>query len=289
MPICQSDTTETEKLIQRISELEEENENLRSLEQVVRRNTSLFEALLANNSGAIALVGPHRRIVRVVRALDGFSADELAGTLVDSLVPFEDHAVLLDCYDRILRRRCSRVEFEVRTYRPDGSLRWVAVTLTDMLDNPNVQAIVCNVDDVTERKHGELILAELAFLAEFTEWAVFSHDPEGKILTWNPAAEIALGYCAAEIVGHHVSKLVPTASERAHCEDPWQPGEFCAKRVRKDGEEVSVLVKLARVLDKNGHTRAITQALKVLRVRGAGAGYPPPTVPAGEAQGQPAD
>ena len=141
-------STQIEKLSERISELEEENANLRRLDETIRRNNALFNALLANCSAGIALTGPDRRIVRVVRGLTGLDTTQLAGVPLELLAVPEDRALVVDCYLRLLRRTCEKTSFEARVQRADGTITRFSITLTDMLDNPNVQGIVCNYTDL---------------------------------------------------------------------------------------------------------------------------------------------
>jgi hypothetical protein len=56
-----------EEMNERIGELVEENGRLKRLEDVVKRNNALFEALVMNGNDGIALTGPDRRILKVVR------------------------------------------------------------------------------------------------------------------------------------------------------------------------------------------------------------------------------
>jgi len=133
-----------EELVARISELEEENANLRLLDQTIRRNNALFHALLANSSQGITMTGPDRRIVRVVRGLSGLDPDGLSGELVESVVAPEDREAVLEAYRKLLGRSCTKVRLDVRVPRPDGSMAHLSATVTDMLDDPNVQCIVWN-------------------------------------------------------------------------------------------------------------------------------------------------
>lgn len=155
-PAANANAQFLEELTARVSELVEENANLRLLESTVRRNTALFEALLASNSGGITLTGPDRRIVRVVKGLTGFAPRDLAGVLIESLAVPEDRETVMECYEQLLRRDCEKITREVRVPRADGTIRWFSITLTDMLDNPNVQCIVWNYTDVTHQKEWEL-------------------------------------------------------------------------------------------------------------------------------------
>jgi PAS domain S-box-containing protein len=141
-------STRIEKLSERISELEEENGNLRRLDETVRRNNALFNALLVNCSAGITLTGPDRRIVRVVRGLTGIDAAQLAGVPLELLVVPEDRDLVVECYRRLLRRTCEKTSFEARVPRADGTITRFSLTLTDMLDDPNVQGIVCNYVDL---------------------------------------------------------------------------------------------------------------------------------------------
>jgi PAS domain S-box-containing protein len=138
-----------EELTARISQLEEENANLKLLKAAVRRNNSLFEALLSSIAEGITLTGPDRRIVRVVKGLTGFTPRDLTGVLIDSLVVPEDHNAIRDAYDLLLRRHCQKVHAEVRVPRADGVVARFSMTLTDMLDDPNVQCIVLTYIDLS--------------------------------------------------------------------------------------------------------------------------------------------
>ncbi len=141
-----------EKLTARISELEEANANLQYLDEAMRRNNALFEAVLANSWQGITLTGPDRRIIKVVRGLTGRSAPELQGTLVESLAVPEDHEIVIEAYRKLLRRACAKITIEFRVPRADGTMAWFSATLTDMLDDPNVQCIVWNYTDITREK-----------------------------------------------------------------------------------------------------------------------------------------
>lgn len=149
------------RLQSRISELREENSNLRILvasdasrhyEDALRHNTALFESLIAHSSAGIALTGPDRRILKVVRGLTDLDPTNLVGSLIELCAVPEDQQVILDCYKRLLNRSCQQVKQEIRAQCADQNVHWFAITLTDMLDNPDVQAIVWNYHDITAQK-----------------------------------------------------------------------------------------------------------------------------------------
>ena len=258
--------TEIEKLTSRISELEEKQANLRLLDEAVRRNMAMFEALVANSSEGIALTGPDRRIVKIVKAVLGYDPADLSGAPFDSILHVEDADILVDCYVELLSRRSTSIEFEGRFRRPDGSYGWLRAKLTDMLDDPDVQAIVCNYTDITRHKQHDLMAAEFAAIVESADQAIFSKDLDGNILTWNQGAQRQYGYSSEEVAGRHVWMLVPPEFQeeeqrsRKRVQIAAQPLRLRTLRVRKDGLRIPVLVQLAPVLDRYGRTRGISHS-----------------------------
>jgi hypothetical protein len=149
-PACCDCKTLLDQLTAQISDLMQEN--LRRLDDAIKRSSALFEALLANSAAGITLTGPDRRIVRVVHGLTGLSTVDLTGTLVESLAVPEDQELVVECYKTLLSGLRRQMKREIRVPRADGTIRWFAITLTDMLDDPNVQGIVWNYQDITEQK-----------------------------------------------------------------------------------------------------------------------------------------
>jgi PAS domain S-box-containing protein len=134
-------------------------EALRSLDDALRRNTALFEAILVNSADGIALTRADRRIFRVIRGITGRVPGEPAGVLAESIFLAEDRHIVIDCYRNLLDHHCGTIAFEARAVHADGSIMYLSGSLSDMLDDPNVQAIVCNYSDVTLRKQAQLKLA----------------------------------------------------------------------------------------------------------------------------------
>jgi PAS domain S-box-containing protein len=140
-------------------------EALRSLDDALRRNTALFEAIV-NSADGIALTRADRRIFRVIHSLTGRVPGELAGVLAESIFLPEDRHIVIDCYRNLLHRHCGTIKFEARAVHANGSIMYLSGSLSDMLDDPNVQAIVCNYSDITLRKQADLKLAEIAAISQ---------------------------------------------------------------------------------------------------------------------------
>ena len=108
----------------------------------------------------------------------------------------------------------------------------------------------------------------LTAVVEHAELAILSKALDGRILTWNGAAEAMYGYTAEEVVGQYVSMLMPedrkgemesilsrlAAGERIH--------HFETCRRRKDGQLLDVSLSISPVRDDDG---AIVGAATIAR------------------------
>jgi PAS domain S-box-containing protein len=244
---------------------------VRVLKEALARNTALFRAMLSHSRDAVLLTGPEGRIVRVVRSILGYEADGLTGTNVADLVHPEDRPLVRDCYRRLFERACDSVEVEVRALRGDGGFTWVEATVTDMLDAPEVQAIVCNYRDITGRKEQELVMAEFEAIVQSSELAIFSRDMEGRIVTWNKGAQRTFGYGAAEAIGQEISMLIPEdrreeeMAARQRLIQTKAAVELETERLHKDGSRMTVALQMAPVLDGLGGVRGISHISRPIR------------------------
>jgi PAS domain S-box-containing protein len=250
MPIA----AETASLLERISELEEANANLRRLETAIQRNATLFEALLGANPGGIALTRSDGSIIRVVHGILGYDPNSLSGMPITELIQEEDREIVEECYRELSLNPRIPVQREVRVRRADGIYQWVEFTITDMLDNPAVMALVHNYRDITGRRRRRIYGAELDALSEHSGAAVFSVDRTGAVQTWHPACEHLLGYSLAETEAAQVLSLVPVDLEpvhRAHRTAVVLSGRpsapFRTELVGRGGKPVSVDLVLAPI------------------------------------------
>ena len=137
-------------LLGRISELEEENDNLRKLEETIRRNSYLFDTLLRGSHEAILLLNPEMTILRLVHSALGYSERDLLGQPVLAFIHPEDAQLLEDCRSNLLSGRAVARAIEMRGLNADGKWVWLGGYVTDLLDDPNVQAIVLNLRRIAE-------------------------------------------------------------------------------------------------------------------------------------------
>ena len=88
--------------------------------------------------------------------------------------------------------------------------------------------------------------ARLASIVESSDDAIVSKDLNGYVTSWNSAAERMFGYTAAEIVGRHITTIIPIErrSEEDHVINEIRHGRrvghFETVRCRKDGSLIDV-------------------------------------------------
>jgi PAS domain S-box-containing protein len=146
---------------ERVSELEAENASLRQLDATISRNTRLVQALLNRRHDGILLITPQLTFLRVVHSVLGNADQSLAGSSVLLSIHPEDRTGVCAAFSSLLREAGQTVVCECRVGDKNGQWCWMEVEMTDMLDDPDVQAIVFNSRNITLRKQYEAALKEL--------------------------------------------------------------------------------------------------------------------------------
>jgi PAS domain S-box-containing protein len=112
--------------------------------------------------------------------------------------------------------------------------------------------------EVARREQEQRLSAQLRAIVESSNDAIFSHDLDHNIVSWNGAATRIFGYTAEEALGTPISILTP--AERSNEELEWialvQTGHHVQPcdtvRLHKDGSLVQVAVSISPIYDGNG-------------------------------------
>ncbi len=114
------------------------------------------------------------------------------------------------------------------------------------------------IRDVSERLRAETSRLRLAAIVESTDSAILSKSLDGIVTSWNKGAEILYGYTEKEMVGKHVSQIIPAelkGEEREFLRQVAQ-GRLVRRdetlRRRKDGNLIYVSLIISPVRDTNG-------------------------------------
>jgi PAS domain S-box-containing protein len=142
----------------------------------------------------------------------GYRPEEIVGRHFEVLYPPEDRAA--GAPGRALEEaaRRGRLEAEGWRLRRDGTRFWASVALTALRDGGGAPAGFAMVTrDLTERRRAEAELRDretrLRTLVETTADGIVVFNPQGRIESFNAAAERLFGYAFAEVRNRDVRLL----------------------------------------------------------------------------------
>ncbi len=197
--------------------------------------------------------------------IKGYRAEEIVGQHFSRFYPPEAIAEGKPARLLAIAARDGRVEDEGWRMRKDGTRFWADVILTALRDSEGAVIGFAKVTrDLTERKEAQDALhrSEQTFqllVESVRDYAIFMLDPDGRIASWNAAAERIKGYSAQEIIGEHFSIFYPpedvaqgkprwelesAQNEGRHEDEGW--------RLRKDGTRFWANVVISPMLDAHG-------------------------------------
>jgi PAS domain S-box-containing protein len=168
-----------------------------------------------------------------------------------------------------LREQRPNRGYEAIAERPDGSRVRFQPSPTPLFDEHGTMIGAVNMlIDVTERHRTQQAAQMLAAIVESSEDAILSKDLNGYITSWNQGAQRLFGYVAHEIVGKHVTTLIPPdrLDEEPVILDRIHRGErvehFETIRRRKDGSLIDISLTISPIRAPDGR---IIGASKIAR------------------------
>jgi PAS domain S-box-containing protein len=188
----------------------------------------------------------------------GYSAEEVLGKHVSMLTPEEQ----VEDTETILShmRRGEHVDhYQTKWQRKDGAIIDVSLTVSPIRDAEGRIVGTSKVGrDVTRQNDMQLISDRLAAIVESSDDIIASKDLEGVITSWNGGAERVLGYKAEEVIGRHVSMIMPPelVEDMPRILERIKRGErvdhYQTKRRRKDGTIIDVSLTVSPIRDGSG-------------------------------------
>ena len=137
-----------------------------ALEEERDASNRRLNKLMEHAADAILLVSLDGVLISATGAVErilGIPADDLAGRDALDLIDPDHRAYAESLFTVVLDSTPENPTVaEMPLRHSDGTLRWLECTVTNLLDDPDVGAIVVNSHDVTERKLGEKRLAHEA-------------------------------------------------------------------------------------------------------------------------------
>jgi len=135
-----------------------------------------------------------------------------------------------------------------------------------------VAALRQQLDDLERQLAGykrmQRASAHLAAIVDSSDDAIVSKTLQGRIESWNAAAERLFGYSAAEAIGRNITLIIPPErlAEEARIIETIKRGErveqFETVRIAKDGRRIDVSLSISPIRDASG---ALIGASKIAR------------------------
>ena len=122
-----------------------------------------LNALIRKSSDIFAIVGPDATVQYVSPAVEpimGYAPSELIGRVGFELIHPDDIEASSDKLNSILANPGGTAQLELRARHKDGSWRWLDVHLQNLLHDPDIEGLIINQRDITDRKGLEEQLRE---------------------------------------------------------------------------------------------------------------------------------
>jgi PAS domain S-box-containing protein len=169
-------------------------------------NSKLFGTLFKESADALQLVDLDGRVLYSsdsVKKVLGYTPEEIQGVIVAPYIHPDDFTSFSDKWGRLLEQPKSTVTLEYRVKHKKGHWVFVETTLTNHLGTKNINAIVGNFRNITERKRiARLLEEQIAALKTITDNAslgLIMMDDRQRCSFLNLAAEKILGITFEEI------------------------------------------------------------------------------------------
>ena len=231
-------------------------------EEKLDKSERLFRALIEKDADMKLLATPGGEIFYAspsVTQILGYENKEIMSMRAFELIHPDSVLQLTEDLKEIMQKPGKSVFGQQRLKHKSGAWRWCEGTITNMLHEPAVAALVSNFRDITERKNLEQQQLLFSSIVNSSDDAIYSKTLDGKISSWNHGAEKIYGYLSEEIIGRSFSILVPAAllNEENEIMDKIIAGEsvdhYETQRIRKDGSSIHVSLTLSPIKDSLGN------------------------------------
>ena len=181
----------------------------KQINEEIERNERRFKALIERSHDVISLIGADNKRLyyspSVTRIL-GYAPEELLGTDSHSLTHPDDVEEMRRIGMELRRTPNKSIAYQARLRAKDGSWKWIEAIATNMLDDPDVGAVVVNFRDISDRKQTEDQLREserrFREFLETVNLAALVLDNEGRVEFINDYLLNLTGSSRNKVVGN---------------------------------------------------------------------------------------
>ena len=208
-------------------------------EEALRRNEAKHSKMIANIGDVIVIIdqnGITKYKSPNITMYFGWRPDEVVGFCALENVHPEDLNLAKSFIGALMEKPNTTDTTEFRYRCKDGSYKWIEFTGVNLLNDPDIEGILGNYHDITERKQAEEDAKQEQTLnktiIESIPGTFYMIDVNGRYARWN-------AYQRDVIVGKPESQIVATyALDTIHPDDRHFIGEKIASVLKNDKDEI---------------------------------------------------
>jgi PAS domain S-box-containing protein len=235
-----------------------------------------FKSIFDGLEEAVICHGPDLTVTNwnnAAERLFGFRKEEILGQSVFVLMTETYFQEQQDMADDLFRGGNIH-HFTTFRKRKDGEQIPVSLTLSPIKDEDgNVIGASQIIRDISQQRLADEQQARLASIIEGSEDAIISKTLEGIITSWNKGAEAIFGYKAAEVLGKHITILMPP--DKVHEEDYIISNVSQGKkiehyqtiRISKDGTRIPISLTVSPIRDREGNIIGVSKIARNITAR----------------------
>jgi len=199
--------SELVEMRQRVAKLEASETQRQPAAEELRQSGEHFRALIENASDAVAILDAEGIIVYESPSAErilGYGPQDLVGKSMLEFIHPDDVPNVAGIFAAILNNPRTPMSTELRFRHKDDSWHWLEGVGNNLLDDPQVQGVVANYRDITERKRVEEVLREseakyAALVEQAVDGVMIAQD--GVFRFTNEAMTEISGYTVEEMAG----------------------------------------------------------------------------------------
>ncbi|MDB5156515.1 MAG: domain S-box protein [Mucilaginibacter sp.] len=230
--------------------------------ELAEANAKLQQAIEAGKMGTWSIDPATYRVTMsdFIKELFGFPLDgEVAiDQIIEAIDPAYRQTLTNVLTDAIQNNKDSDIEYPI-TNIVTKERKWVRATGKLFFnEDGTVSEYSGMLMDITSRKQDEDKQATLAAIIESSEDAIISKTLDGIITSWNESAEKLFGYDENEVIGQHISIIIPDQRLKeeeliiSKVKNNERVDHFKTIRKTKSGKEISLSLTVSPIRNDQG-------------------------------------
>jgi PAS domain S-box-containing protein len=233
-------------------------------EEALRASEARQRALIANIADVVAIIdrdGINRYKSPNIEKWFGWRPEEVVGFETWENIHPEDRERAGKVFADILREPNLAATAECRYRCKDGAYKWIEYTAVNLSHDPDIQGILLNYHDITERRQAEAALREseerYRQLVESATEGVWVIDRDSRTTFVNAPIARMLGYSCEEMLRRPVADFVLPEELAVHEQEMThrrhgKGSQYDRHFVCKDGRVITLLVSASPITDSQG-------------------------------------